>query len=134
MPTVENPNLSLTTTDGMTTIRVTYKAIFTEIDRNLAGLGMKYHHHINVLGVDPSGSTTGTTLLSFPHVGFAVTPGTGEQEFDRHHELPPVQRGVLQEDPGGDADEIRCNIRIHAVGLPDDFTPDKFTDQETLIG
>jgi hypothetical protein len=134
MPEVENARLTLTTVDNEdTTIRVTYTAVFSEFERNLAGLGMKYHHHINVLGVDPSGSTTGDNLANFPKVGFAVTAGTGEQRISRDHELT-VERSVLQEDTGTDTDEIRCKVRIHAVGLPDPFTPDVFTEQETIGG
>ena len=133
MAEVENPNLSLTTTDGNTTIRVTYEAVFTEFERNLADLGMNFHHHINVIGVDPAGGTEGTTLANFPLTNFAVTAGTGEQRIPRDHSLT-VPRSSLQEDTGGDTDEIKCKVRIHAKGLPDDFTPDVFTDQEILLG
>jgi hypothetical protein len=63
---------------------------------------------------------------------FCGDRGTGEQRISRDHSLT-VPRSSLQEDTGGDTDEIECKVRIHAQGLPDDFTPDVFTDQETLF-
>jgi hypothetical protein len=136
MPTVENADLTLTTVDGRVTIRVTYDARFTPFERQLADLGMRYHSHINALGMDPAGSLTGSNLVGvdFPTQNFPVTAGTVDQVLSRD-ESQTVIRDLLQEDPNsGDADEIRCKIRIHSVGIPPEFTADEFTDEKRLLG
>jgi hypothetical protein len=136
MPTVENADLTLTTVDGRVTIRVTYDARFTPFERQLADLGMRYHSHINALGMDPAGSLTGANLagVDFPTQNFPVTAGTVDQVLSRD-ESQTVIRALLQEDPNiGDTDEIRCKIRIHSVGIPPEFTADEFTDEKVLLG
>ena len=136
MPTVENADLTLTTVDGRVTIRVTYDARFTPFERRLADLGMRYHSHINALGMDPAGSLTGANLagVDFPTQNFPVTAGTVDQVLSRD-ESQTVIRALLQEDPNsGDTDEIRCKIRIHSVGIPPEFTADEFTDEKLLLG
>jgi hypothetical protein len=136
MPTVENADLTLSTVDGRVTIRVTYDARFTPFERQLAGLGMRYHSHINALGMDPAGSLTGANLagVDFPTQNFPVTAGTVDQVLSRD-ESQTVIRALLQEDPNiGDTDEIRCKIRIHSVGIPPEFTADEFTDEKVLLG
>jgi hypothetical protein len=137
MPTVENTNLTLTTVDGRVTIRVTYDARFTPFERQLADLGMRYHSHVNALGMDPGGdSLTGANLagVDFPTQNFPVTAGTVDQVLSRD-ESQTVIRDLLQEDPNsGDADEIRCKIRIHSVGIPPEFTADEFTVEKKVLG
>jgi hypothetical protein len=134
MPTVKFPNMTLTTTDNAATkIRVTYSVEFSEIERNLAGLGLLYHDHIVVVGVD---GTVDTPLLEdSPNFGtrtIAVTPGAGVQSLDMDRTIV-VARSLLQEDSGaGDTDEIRCKIRIHAEGFPAEWSPDAFTNQRTI--
>jgi hypothetical protein len=136
MPTVENADLTLTTVDGRVTIRVTYDARFTPFERQLADLGMRYHSHVNALGMDPAGSLTGANLagVDFPTQNFPVTAGTVDQVLSRD-ESQTVIRDLLQEDPNsGDADEIRCKIRIHSVGIPPEFTEDEFTVEKRVLG
>jgi len=134
MASINNANLTLTTVNQNVTINVTFNAVFTAFERQLAGLGMTFHEHVDVLGVDPPGGTTGTVLTTFPLTNFAVTVGGGSQTIARNVSKT-VTRASLQEDTGvGDNDEIRCKIRIHAVGLPATFTPDVFSDQEILVG
>jgi hypothetical protein len=134
MPTVNGANLTLTTVGQNVTVTVTFNAVFTEFDRNLAGMGMKLHEHIDIIGMDPPGSLTGTLIRTFPLTPFAVTAGAGSQTIARNVSLV-VTRASLQEDAGvGDNDEIRCKIRIHASNFPPEFTPDIFTDQEILLG
>jgi hypothetical protein len=142
MATVENPTLTLTTVNNNTKIRVTFNARFTPFDRQLAGLGLIWHPHITVLGIDPPGSTTGTDLFPddpnnpppFPHTKFAVTVGTTDQVIAYNVE-ETVLRSDLQEDSAaGDNDEIRCKIRIHAANFPPEFTEDIFTPQQVLVG
>ena len=72
-------------------------------------------------------------LIAASYAFVAVTVGTDTQTIPRNTQLP-MPRTDLQEDGGGDADEIRVRIRIHAVGMPPTFTPDVFTDQEVLLG
>ena len=134
MPSINSANLALTTVNQNVTINATFNAVFSAFERQLAGLGMSYHEHIEVIGVDPAGSTTGVVLTSFPLTTFAVTAGAGSQTIARNVSKT-VTRASLQEDSAlGDDDEIRCKIRIHAVGLPQEFTPDAFTPQQVLLG
>jgi hypothetical protein len=44
-----------------------------------------------------------------------------------------VSRAALQEDTNGD-DEIKCNIRMHAGGLPEVFAEPVATSDRTLAG
>ncbi|MFJ8787305.1 hypothetical protein [Streptomyces sp. NPDC102476] len=134
MPTVTNANLTLTTVDKNTTIQVTYSANFSAFERRLAKLGLVFRERIRVIGVDPPGSTTGTVLANFPAVDLPVTDGGTPQTIPRTRSIT-VSRASLQEDSGlGDNDEIRCRIRIAALGLPPAETSDVFTDQELLVG
>ena len=134
MPTVTGANLTLTTVDANTTINVKYTATFTVFERHLAKLGMVFRERIRVFGVDPPGSTTGTVLHNFPAPNLPVTDGNSPQTISRNVSIT-VPRPSLQEDSGlGDNDEIRCRIRIAALGLPPTETPDVFTDQEVLAG
>lgn len=134
MPTVNGANLTLTTVNQNVTINVTFNAVFTAFERQLAGLGMNYHEHVEVIGVDPAGGTTGVVLTSFPLANLAVTAGAGSQTIARNLSKT-VSRASLQEDTAlGDDDEIRCKIRIHSVGLPQEFSSDVFTPQQVLLG
>ena len=134
MPTTNNRQLTLTTVGANVTINVTYNAVFSVFERHLAGLGLVFRERIAVIGVDPAGATTGTVLTSFPSPNLAVTDGAAVQTIARNVSMT-VARAMLQEDPAvGDSDEIRCRIRIEAIGLPPGVTPDAFTDQEVLLG
>lgn len=133
MPTVSNAALTLSTTNSDTTITLDFDAEFNEVERNLRSLGVTYHPHIDVVGVD---GVTRTVLLrdAFPHSNFgAVTPGTGPQTISRSMSIT-VPRSDLQEDSGGDEDEISCDIRIHSDGLPPPFTENVASPQQTLLG
>lgn len=134
MPSAQNRNLTLTTVGADTTINVTYNAVFTAFERHLAALGMVFQEQIAVIGVDPAGSTTGTVLTNFPNASLPVTDGPVQQVIARNVSKT-VTRASLQEDAGlGDNDEIRCRIRIAAIGLPPAVPADAFTDQEVLVG
>jgi hypothetical protein len=134
MARTNSRQLTLTTVGANTTIRVTYNAVFTAFERHLTALGLEFHERIAVIGVDPPGSTTGTVLRNFPNQRLPVTDGSAPQTIARVREIT-VPRDSLQEDPEpGDADEIRCKIRIDAIGLPSPVGPDEFTDQEILAG
>lgn len=134
MPSVNSANLTLTTVNQDVTINITFNAVFTAFERQLAGLGMGFHQHVDVLGVDPPGSTTGTVLASFPLTSFAVTVGAGSQTIPRNASITRSRASLQEDTAAGDNDEIRCKIRIHSVGLPPTFTADAFSDQEVLIG
>jgi hypothetical protein len=136
MPQVKNANLTLTTVDSNVTLRVRYQVEFSKFERELARLGLEYFERIAVIGVDPPGSTSGTVLRSFNGQVIPVNTnlifGSETIERDRSFTVP---RAVLQEDPNpGDADEIRCRIRIGTRHMPPEVTPDVFTDQEKLEG
>jgi len=135
MPTVTNPTLSLTeTTTQMVTVKVTYDVTFTAVERQLFGLGLNYHSHVTVHGVD--GSTVGSPLVNtdFPHRAIGahegLTVGATDQTLDMEEEQT-FGRSLLEEDPFGDPDELKCNIRIHSP-LPLQFSDDVFTATKVL--
>jgi hypothetical protein len=140
MPSITDHNLTLNRVNvGTNTDRrvdVTYTAHFSKLERNLAGLGMIFQEEIVLIGVDPPGSTTGSFLQNVTVGGgiIPVTAGNDEQAVRRQH-TRIVSRASLNEDPGtitADDDEIRCRIRILAIGLPLAST-DTFTVQRTLV-
>lgn len=133
MPTVSSPNLTLTTVDSQVTVRVRYNVTFNPFERGLAGLGKTWHSHITAHGIDGGAPGPSITAVDFPTRTFPVTTGTADQVFVRD-ESETVARGVLQEDPGADADELKAKIRIHSPEVLPEFTPDTFTDQEVLLG
>jgi hypothetical protein len=128
MPTITNATLTLTTVNNNVTADVTFDAVFTRFERNLADLGMTFDRHVDILGVD-SGSTT--VLHSFTPTNLAVTAGNGSQTIPVSLSVTQP-RSFFQEDT--DNDEIGCNIRIHSQGFPPSFTPDFFTVQRVLVG
>jgi hypothetical protein len=78
-------------------------------------------------------------LAEFPAQAIPVPAGAGPISIPRNRTIV-LTRAQLDEDPSiiigpdFDADEIRCRIRIHSVGIPPEVTPDAFTDQEVLGG
>ena len=133
MPTVENANLTLKTVDNTVTIIVDFDGRFSPFERQLAALGMSYHSHADVVGID-NGTDIGPTIVSFDHQPFEVTTGSGDQVIHQTLKLQ-VDRSTLQEDPDpGNADELEVKIRIHAPETPVEFTDDVFTNQEVLLG
>ncbi len=133
MPTVENPDLTLKTVDDTVTVIVDFDGKFSGFERQLAALGMTYHSHVDVVGID-NGTDVGPAIVSFDHEPFAVTQGSGTQVIHQTLKLK-VDRSALQEDPDpGNADELKAKIRIHAPETPVEFTDDVFTDQEVLLG
>lgn len=135
MPTVTNATLTLTeTTTQKVTVKVTYDATFTAFERQLFGLGLNYHSHVTVHGVD--GSTVGPPLVNtnFPHhhigANEGLTVGTTDQTRPIEEEFE-FGRSLLQEDPVGDPDELKCNIVIHSP-LPLQFSEDVYTVTRVL--
>jgi hypothetical protein len=134
MPFVLNATLNLITVDDDVHIKIAFDTQFSEFERNLAVLGLSFHAHVQVLGVDPPGGTTGESLAAFKGGRFAITAGAGPQTVPFERTITR-KRAELQEDPGlGDADEIRGQIVIHAEGFPPEFTLPTFTDQKVLLG
>jgi hypothetical protein len=133
MPTVTNPNLTLTTSEGQVTVRVRYDATFTPFERKLAELGLTYHSHITVHGIDDTVVGPSIVAVDFPTRHFPITPGSSDLVLPRD-ESETVGRGVLQEDPGAATDELKAKIYIHADNFPLERTEDTFTDEEILLG
>jgi hypothetical protein len=129
MPEITNANLTLSESENQVTIRVRYDVTFSPFERTLADLGLNFHTHTSVHGID--GATVGGALagIDFGTPGFAVTAGSSDQLFHRD-ESRTVSRTLLQEDPVGDPDELKVKIRVHSP-LPAEFV-EEFTDQETL--
>jgi hypothetical protein len=135
MPTVENPDLTLKTVDDKVTIIVDFDGRFSPFERQLHALGLNYHSHADVVGID-NGTDIGPTIVSLDQEPFNElnTDSSGDQVIHKTLKLK-VDRPTLQEDPDtGNADELKVKIRIHAPEAPVDFTDDVFTDQEVLLG
>ena len=133
MPKVKNARLILDRQGAKVVVSFLHNAVFSEFERHLAGLGLVFQERLDLIGVDPPGSTTGSvffsTLLSIP-----VSDGVGELSLPRKFTLP-FNRTSLDEDPSFlqgpdfDVDEYRGRIRILAIGLPPATTPDAFTPE-----
>jgi hypothetical protein len=133
MPSTNSRNLTLTTVDSNVTVNVTYNAVFSQLERHLAAQGLSFRERISVLGVDPSGGTTGTVLHNFGAQNIPVSDGAGSVSVPRNRSIT-VSRASLQEDvAAGDTDEIRARIAIELIGFPAPLA-DQFTDQEVLLG
>ncbi len=135
MASVNKRNLTLTKV-GTDQIRidVTYEIAFSRFERNLAELGMIFREAVEVIGVDPPGSTTGRQLHVLAAEKLSVPAVNDGLPLQRNHSLT-VSRASLDEDPGtfiADDDEIRCRIRILSIGIPAVST-DAFTNQQILF-
>lgn len=134
MPTINNPILTLTETNGKVDVSVRYDVTFSGVERQLKPLGLDYHTHVSVHGMD--GTTVGPALpdVDFPRHSFdaELTVGNDEQTLRGVVEGPiHVPRFRLQEDPAGDPDELVCLVRVHSP-LPPLFSDDVFTPQRVL--
>jgi hypothetical protein len=134
MPTVSNQNLTLTTENNSeTTLTVTFDIEFNEVERNLVSLGVDWHPHIDIIGYDGPSGEAELFRDAFPHTRLAVTAGSGSQTLRNKSYSTTKLRSELQEDTNGD-DEIKCNIRMHAGGLPEVFAEPVATSDKTLAG
>ncbi len=116
------------------TVSVTYNAVFTPFERQLAGLGMNFHEHLDVFGMDPPGSLTGTFIASVP-----PDPVRGHGGRRRSQTIPRctqmvMSRTSLQEDPGRRRGRDPGQDPHPLRRAPAAFTPDTFTDEEILLG
>jgi hypothetical protein len=132
MPTVSTPNLTLSESDGWVTISVTYTATFDRFDRELTALGRRYHAHHYVHGWD-GGPDLGAAIpdAEIDRFDFPVTVGTTDQPFTQTV-TRRVPRSVLQEDPAGNADELKVNVLIHSNQYVPEWTEDAISDEEVL--
>ena len=134
MPTVSNINLILTTTGSNVEVRVDYDVTFTKFERQLVTLGLSYDTHVTIHDFD-GGSGPGAEIFEF-YPGrnvLAVTAGNGDQVL-HESESRTVSRASLQVDTGGDEDELKANIRVHANGWLEEFTADAISAQKILLG
>jgi hypothetical protein len=137
MPTTNTHQLTLTRAGANVTINVKYNAVFSVLERHLAGLGLKFRERIDVIGVDSPGAATSPILTSFPSPVLAVTDGAAVQTIQRTVSMI-VTRAALDEDsspflaPDTLPDQIRCSVRVEALGLPLAVTPAAFTNEQVL--
>ena len=134
MPKVKNAHLTLDRKGAKVTVKITYDAVFSEFERHLAGLGLVFQERLSLIGVDPPGSTTGSTFFSTLR-SLQVPDGVGVKSVPSEFSTT-FNRTVLDEDPSPsflgpdfDVDEYRGLIQILAIGLPPAVTPDAFTDE-----
>ena len=139
MPTTNTHQLTLTRSGGNVKVNVRYNAVFSAFERHLAGLGMKFRERIDVIGVDSPGAATSEILTSFPSPVLTVTDGAATQTIARDVTMT-VSRASLDEDsspftdPDFRPDQIRCSVRIEALGLPLAVTATAFTNEQELGG
>ena len=132
MVQTQNQSLKLAVVNNAVTIAVSYQAIFSPLERHLAALGLAFREVIQVYGIDPPGSTTGTVIgLITPLQIIPVTDGPTPLTVNRSRAIT-VSRAQMQEDPIGDDDEIRCMITVSLVGMPPSVPG--WTPQQTLKG
>lgn len=118
------------------TLTVNYTLTFSAQDRRFAGGGVIWRERIDALGVDAAATPLPGT--AFPVFNLNTLPGVADCDADQGHAVVrnrthTVPRSALQEDPAaGDADEIRCRIRIVPEGLPLGIIG--LTDIETILG
>jgi len=138
MPKTTNPVLTLTNENPGTgtdiTVKVEYDITFNRLERNLAQLGMNFKDDVDVIGIDPPGSTTGTPIRRLGGGKLDVPPVSSSAALHREHKLV-MSRASLDEDPGTplpDNDEIRCRIRFLTGGMPA-ASAETFTNQVILF-
>jgi hypothetical protein len=136
-PHIFEPKLDLQRIgNGQVEIKISYKGVFPVFDRRLASLGLRYVERIEVIGVDPAGSTTGTVLTTFEPLQLPVTDGNVAQIITSNRSKT-VSRITLDEDgnpildPDAIPDQIRCRIRIDTFGFPPPITA-AFTNEKVL--
>jgi len=115
-------------------VLVTYTVNLSQLESNLVGLGMTFTDEAVLIGVDPSGGTTGTPLRLVGGGLIPVTSKAQSQAIEREHKAV-VRRALLDEDPGTnikDDDEIRCRIQVSSPTLSTNLT-EAFTNQITLV-
>ena len=129
MPTVTSPNLTLSESNGIVTMTITFFPTFSNFERELASLGCTYDAHYTVHGVDNGLPGAELTAVDIPNM---VIPVTGLPQPPLVVQQVTVARSRLQEDPAaGDNDELKVQIRIHSH-VPPEFTSGVYTDQEVL--
>jgi hypothetical protein len=129
MPTVTIPNLTLSESNGIVTMTISFLPTFSNFEKELGSLGCTYDAHYTVHGVDNGLPGAELTTVDIPNspipVGRLVPVLPVFQQVE-------VARSLLQEDPAaGDNDELKVKIRIHSH-VPEVFTPGDYTDQEVL--
>ncbi len=129
MASIKDQELRITQEGSSATVTVTYKAMFSPLDRQMASQGLRFRENIVLQGMDGSNATNLTWL---EHFYFSLTAGTGDLTIPRESKKT-ISRSVLQEDvAAGDADEIRAMIHITPVGLPE--PKQAFTEVKTVLG
>jgi hypothetical protein len=129
MPTVTNPNLTLSENNGIVTMTITFLPTFSSFEKELGSLGCQYDAHYSVHGVDNGIPGAELTAVDIPNMLIPV--GRALPVFPVVQRVE-VARSFLQEDPAvGESDELKVKIRIHSH-VPPEFTDDSFTDQEVL--
>jgi hypothetical protein len=125
-------SLSLVTEENNTTVTVDYLPVFTELEVFLMNHGLRFRERIVVVGVDDPQDENVQILARFP-TRFVTPPVPHDGGVQLIQRRMVVQRSALQEDEGiGDADEIRCRIRLLPVGMP--HIAEAFTETHVLLG
>lgn len=139
MPTVSNANLSIDVTGNQSEwaeLTVTYDVEFTTFEKWLWDEGrLDFHTHVTAHGWDGVNNPIGPSIQSV-NDAFGrpnVRPTAANAPLAQTHGPVTVPRSDLQEDPGSNSDEIKCNIRIHSP-LPSAFTEDEYTNESILLG
>jgi hypothetical protein len=127
MPTIRDRHLTLTASrpeliDNVA-VNVSYKAVFTPLERYLAANGLVFEERIVVLGMDLN---VATALFSFPRENIPVSLGTTPLTVTRNRTMSVTRANLIEDkprlNPDGsltyETDEICCRIEINPIGLP----------------
>ena len=120
MAAINNATLTLNPIVGSSppkvNIQVKYDAVFNASERNQQP-HLRFLETIQIVGVDSIFGVESEEILIekvLPTQEIPVTAGSGSLTVPRTRTVLAL-RSLLQEDPGPNADEIRCNIQIAYV-------------------
>ncbi|MCG8328420.1 MAG: hypothetical protein MI974_12075 [Chitinophagales bacterium] len=123
-------NLSFSQSGSQVTLNTSYRLFFDPIDRHFAANGVNYYERIRVMGVDPGPDQV---LYTRWFRIDDITPGDGTLVLEREREIN-ISRTSLQEDPGLNNDEIRCEISIESPNFPTVVNPRGNAPDGTFYG
>ncbi len=126
-----NRKLTLDPDGANVNVLVEYDLKFNRFERNLAGLGMTFTDHAQLIGVDAP-ERTAKELQVVGAGPVQVPPPNDAQPVHRTY-TANFSRTSLDEDPGTiveDDDEILCRIQVFSSGIPTNRTA--FTNEFIL--
>lgn len=124
MATILTRNLILTpTTNNRVRVQVSYLVYFSDLERFLSAHGLRYDAHISIWGADdpPTGLNGDDFLFTMSErIPFADVVSAPNNQLTRTVERV-VSRGDLREDSPSWRAQLRAQIRLLAIGMPENI-------------